>query len=95
MIDRRPRLIAKCTDVADVIAAVRMAKTTGLRVSILAPIQCVRVDPSSRTVLVGGGAKWAGIRATYRGNYARLVAVKEKYDSENFFRVNQHIRPAA
>jgi FAD binding domain len=81
MIDRRPRLIAKCTDVADVIAAVRMAKTTGLRVSIrggghnaaglgvcdeglvidLAPIQYVRVDPSSRTVLVGGaqsGPMW-------------------------------------
>ena len=27
MIDRRPRLIAKCTDVADVMAAVRMAKS--------------------------------------------------------------------
>jgi hypothetical protein len=27
MIDRRPRLIAKCTGVADVIAAVWMAKT--------------------------------------------------------------------
>jgi hypothetical protein len=26
MIDRRPRLIAKCTGVADVMAAVRMAK---------------------------------------------------------------------
>src|SRR5262249_59763179 len=34
MIDRRPRLIAMCTDVADVIAAVRMAKANGLRVSI-------------------------------------------------------------
>ncbi len=34
MIDRKPRLIAKCTDVADVIAAVRMAKANGLRVSI-------------------------------------------------------------
>ncbi|MGH9612751.1 MAG: FAD-binding oxidoreductase, partial [Bryobacteraceae bacterium] len=72
-IDRRPRLIAKCTDVADVITAVRMAKTNGLQVSIrggghnaaglgvcgggmvidLAPINYVRVDPSSRTVLVG------------------------------------------
>ena len=34
MIDRRPRLIAKCTDAADVIAAVRMAKTNALQVSI-------------------------------------------------------------
>jgi FAD/FMN-containing dehydrogenase len=33
-IDRKPRLIVKCADVADVIAAVRMAKTHGLRVSI-------------------------------------------------------------
>src|SRR5579862_4136731 len=34
MIDRKPRLIAKCTDVADVMAAVRMAKANDLRVSI-------------------------------------------------------------
>jgi FAD/FMN-containing dehydrogenase len=34
MIDRRPRLIVMCTDVADVMAAARMAKTHNLRVSI-------------------------------------------------------------
>ena len=81
MIDRKPRLIAKCTDVADVMAAVRMAKANGLRVSIrggghnaaglgvcddgmvidLAPINYVRVDPSSRTVLVGAGCKWSDV----------------------------------
>src|SRR5437764_9203819 len=34
MIDRRPRLIARCTDVADVMQAVCMAKANALQVSI-------------------------------------------------------------
>jgi hypothetical protein len=81
MIDRHPRLIAKCTNAGDVIAAVKMAKTNGLRVSVrggghnaaglgvcddglvidLSPINYVRVEPSSRTVLVGAGCKWADV----------------------------------
>jgi FAD/FMN-containing dehydrogenase len=33
------------------------------------------------------------IKATYRHNYDRLVAVKKKYDPTNLFRVNQNIKP--
>jgi hypothetical protein len=32
------------------------------------------------------------VRASFRGNYERLVHVKKKYDPDNFFRVNQNIR---
>lgn len=33
------------------------------------------------------------IRASYRGNYDRLVEVKRKFDPDNLFRVNQNIKP--
>ena len=33
------------------------------------------------------------IRAAYGPNYERLVALKNKYDPTNFFRVNQNIKP--
>ncbi|MDR8393534.1 FAD-binding oxidoreductase [Aliifodinibius sp. S!AR15-10] len=33
------------------------------------------------------------VKATYRGNYERLQQVKAKYDPDNFFRVNQNIKP--
>jgi FAD/FMN-containing dehydrogenase len=33
------------------------------------------------------------IKATYGDNYERLVAIKNKYDPDNLFRVNQNIKP--
>ncbi len=34
------------------------------------------------------------VKATYRDNYEKLVAIKNKYDPANLFRVNQNIKPA-
>ena len=35
------------------------------------------------------------VQATYREHYSKLVALKQKFDPANLFRVNQNIRPAA
>jgi FAD/FMN-containing dehydrogenase len=35
------------------------------------------------------------VRTSYRENYDRLVAIKNKYDPTNLFRVNQNIQPTA
>ena len=33
------------------------------------------------------------VRVAYSSNYDRLVALKNKYDPSNFFRMNQNIKP--
>ncbi|WP_316355680.1 FAD-binding oxidoreductase [Devosia sp.] len=37
----------------------------------------------------------ARVRASFGNNYARLAALKQKFDPHNLFHVNQNIRPAA
>jgi FAD/FMN-containing dehydrogenase len=34
------------------------------------------------------------VKKTYGGNYESLVAIKRKYDPDNFFRVNQNVKPS-
>jgi FAD/FMN-containing dehydrogenase len=34
------------------------------------------------------------VKATYGDNYQRLVAIKDKYDPQNLFSVNQNIKPS-
>jgi FAD/FMN-containing dehydrogenase len=86
MIDRRPSVIVRCADAADVMACVDFARENGLELSVrggahsvpgfgtndgglvidLAPMNGVRVDPSTRTVRAEGGCTWGGFNhATY------------------------------
>ncbi|MFY9987501.1 MAG: FAD-binding protein [Chthoniobacterales bacterium] len=65
MIDRRPGFIVRCTDVADIITALRFAREhelllAGLVID-LSMMKGVRVDPVKRTARVSGGCTWGDV----------------------------------
>src|SRR6266487_500057 len=91
MIHKKPRLIVRCADVADVIRSVNFARENDLLLAIrggghnagglgicddglvidLAPIKYTRVDPTARTVTVGGGCTWGDVdHATHAFGFA-------------------------
>jgi FAD/FMN-containing dehydrogenase len=81
MIHKKPRLIARCVDVADVIRSVDFARENDLLLAVrggghnagglgicddglvidLGLIKYARVDPTARTVTVGGGGTWGDV----------------------------------
>ncbi|GAB3639612.1 FAD-binding oxidoreductase [Spirosoma arcticum] len=56
-----------------------------------------QVEPYTKGVYVnhlGGEDEATRVRAAYGPNYERLVALKTKYDPQNFFRLNNNIVPS-
>ena len=102
MIDRHPRLIVRCANVADVIAAVHFARDNDMPVAVRGgghnwtKTYWEALHPYSAggayvNFMMDEGAE--RVKATYRDNYERLVTLKNMYDPTNLFRVNQNIKP--
>ncbi|WP_432261892.1 BBE domain-containing protein [Cupriavidus sp. TMH.W2] len=55
-------------------------------------LPCTRRSSSADTLPLGEEGD-DRVRAAYGENYQRLVDIKNKYDPDNFFRLNQNVRP--
>src|SRR6266566_2827132 len=70
-IHRRPAVVVRCANSADVARALTFAQDRGLEVSVpgggvmidLTPLKSVHVDPASQVAVAGGGLTWAELDA--------------------------------
>jgi FAD/FMN-containing dehydrogenase len=88
MIDKRPALIARCTSAEDVQAALAHAREQGL------PARPWGVDKAPPN-FISSDERAGRLRESYGDEkFARLVALKDKYDPDNVFSLNQNIPPS-
>lgn len=83
MMSKHSLMIAKCVDVADVKRVVNFAR------NIRSHFPCRRAYVN---FMMDEGEE--RVKATYGENYDRLVQIKNRYDPQNLFRVNQNIKPS-
>ena len=104
MIDKHPAAVARCRDVADVISCVRFGREHGVEIAVrggghnAAGLGVWELHPTSAggayvNFLMNEGQD--RVKASYRGNYGRLAQVKDRYDPDNTFHINQNIQPAS
>jgi hypothetical protein len=100
------RVAENATAFAQRYALANMMTVSGWRQGVDDPAEHIKatrgywstLEPFSRGFYVNDLAREAtskDINANYRGNYPRLVALKQKYDPTNLFRLNANLQPKA
>jgi len=104
LVDKRPALIARCANTADIADAVRFGRAQGLEISTRGGGHNVAgkgvtdggmmIDLASMRGSYVDPAKRRA-RIQYGPNWDRLVALKRRWDPDNVFRLNQNIDPSS
>jgi FAD/FMN-containing dehydrogenase len=90
MIDKRPALIARCTETSDVKACVNFAREHDVAISVRGGGH----NFAGKAVCDGGlMIGELRVRQAYGTNYERSKTLKQRYDPTNLFRQNRNIKP--